>query len=136
MNYLLRIECINETTGGMKNKNRELLAALIKGVEQGQKFAPRRYWVAEITGRRKKALLVPRKDWSKSNDIGTRGVYAFYILKPDKIYEVSSPTSWNDAEKYFCRIEGANLIKMTREEVDAWLNGTLTPTCLQPQENA
>lgn len=83
-------------------------------------------WVAEITGRHERYVFERRflpyhKDYSGANRIGSRGIMARYTVEDGRIYEVSSPTSWARVDRYFCRYEGGLQIRMTKEEVVAWL---------------
>jgi hypothetical protein len=84
-------------------------------------------WVAEITGRCRKygyarSFLRGKVDYAKSNSKGTRGVYVNYILEDGRIYEVSEPTKRMKSERYFCTAVDGEVIKITRQAVDEWLN--------------
>ena len=48
-----------------------------------------------------KRVLSPHKDYSKANSVGSRGVFAFYLLEEGKIYEVMSPQSWGNTNHYY-----------------------------------
>jgi hypothetical protein len=93
----------------------------------GQSLYPKRYWVSRIVGKCKKfgfkrEFLKPDGiDYKKSNSKTTRGIFRFYWITPGYIYEVSSPQSWRGTNRYFCRTENGNIIKMTREEVIQWI---------------
>ena len=39
---------------------------------------------------------------------------------------VNAPLSWTEADRYFARSERGKLVRMTREEVDAWLDAPAT----------
>ena len=66
---------------------------------------PCRAWVAEIGPiTLKRSFLCPCLDYSGANSKGTRGVYATYVLAPERIYEVSSPESWSTTRRYFCHV--------------------------------
>ena len=126
MPKILKVECIGDDipAGGM---------AAIFG------SPPKRYWVAEITGvcakfKYQRKFLRCKKDYSQANGIGSRGVYAYYILEDNRVYEVSSPESWRSTDRYFCTVVGGEIIRLTREEVDKWLNDTLAPMSSQPPE--
>lgn len=85
----------------------------------------KRYWVAEITGTDpkfgfKREFLNPKHDFTKSNSKGSRGVYASYFLEYGKVYEISSPVSWKNTDRYFL-IAGENNKRMSKEEVVEWL---------------
>lgn len=97
----------------------------------GDYFVGRKYsgpWVAEITGRNPKFKLsrsfVPSKrDYSKANSKGSRGIYLWYILESGKLYEVYKMSSWKGTDRYFCTVTPKGEIKrMNKEEVEQWLN--------------
>ena len=120
MNYILKLECINDNWGLPPEVRLWVLT-----VNNGKQL-PNKYWVAQITGfcskfKYKREFLPFKKDYSKSNSTGTRGVYAYYILKEGCLYEVSEPTSWNNINRYFCKIENGELVKLSKGEVDEWL---------------
>ncbi len=122
MSKVLKLECINENHG----MSAEMLA-FVPMFNDG-KGLPNRYWVAEITGLSKKYkyernFLSCKKDYTKANSTGTRGIYAYYTLEENKLYEVKDPKSWGRTERYFCIIQDGELVKLEQEEVDAlsWL---------------
>lgn len=85
-----------------------------------------REWVAQIMGvdgRGKfvRAFLSGNRDYTNSNSAGSRGVMTTFNLQNGPIYEVSSPRSWRDTERYFCRIVDGSLVKITDDEVKSCL---------------
>jgi hypothetical protein len=93
-------------------------------------LAPRavRPWVARIlgldehTGLQREFLRRYQKDYSRANSIGSRGVYAYYVLDPG-LYEVSRRVSWSQTERYFACVDGATITRISREEVVRRLSG-------------
>jgi len=82
----------------------------------------RRPWVAEIIGtdptyRWARTFLKGNKDYSRANSIGSRGVMVYYRLREGRIYEVNDWMSWSSVDRYFCRVEGGRVIRMTEAEV-------------------
>lgn len=82
-------------------------------------------WVARITGRDDKhglarEFLRGQPDYSGSNEDGSRGVVRWYELPEGCVYEINAPLSWTEADRYFARSERGRLVRMTREEVEAW----------------
>lgn len=79
-------------------------------------------WVAEIIGpdpiyRLKRKFIDRKIDYAKSNGVGSRGVYAEYIMESWGIYEVSEQVSWKRVERYFCTVtEEGDIIKITEVE--------------------
>jgi len=81
-------------------------------------------WVARITGldrefRFQREFLRGQRDYSGANAIGSRGVYIYYALT-DGVYEVNAPLSWTRTDRYFMRVEGTQMTRMTLEEVMIW----------------
>ena len=82
-------------------------------------------WVAEITGldpkyKFKRQFLSYKKDYSRANSVGSRGVYAIYILESGKMYDIK-----DHKDRYYCRVDDdGNLIKLTESEVKKWLKDT------------
>lgn len=117
----IKIECIGAQPDPVHLAFDKMLGGLI-GVADCYKP---RYWVAEITGICTKyglarKFLSPRRDASKSNSAGSRGIYASYMLEHGKIYEISSPRSWKKTDRFFC--EGSEPSKiLNKEEVLEWL---------------
>lgn len=84
-------------------------------------------WVSEITGfgtkyKYERQFLKPKKDYSRANSAGSRGVYAEYILDEGKIYDVLAPINWKHKERYFCKVEDWKIVRIDEEEVIRCLN--------------
>lgn len=84
-----------------------------------------RPWIARITGLDEKygfarEFLRGQKDYSQANSTGSRGVYVYFPLKAG-IYEVNERLSWKNTRRYFCRVENAEIIEITKDEVVGWL---------------
>lgn len=89
---------------------------------------PAQYYVAEITGtdpkwKYQREFVKAKYDYKNSNSIGSRGVYAWYIIESGKIYEVKSQTSWKSFDKYYCTVNpvSGDIEKIGKEEVDECL---------------
>ena len=102
---------------------------------------PVTYWAAEITGfdpkyKYTRKFLRCKKDYSRSNSIGSRGIFAEYTLESGHIYQILQQYSWKRSEKYFCAVsEEGDIAELTEEEVINWLNNTLGLTSSQRQSN-
>lgn len=89
--------------------------------------APKQVWVAEIVGIHPKytlnrRFLNPKKDYSKANSVGSRGVFLWYILESGAYYEIKKQTSWRDTERYFCKVSNAGeIVRVEKSEVMEWL---------------
>lgn len=82
-------------------------------------------WMARITGLDKKygfgrEFLHGQRDYSKSNSIGSRGVYEYFALS-DGLYEVHERPTWKRTRRYFIQVAGTEIVEITREEVLTWL---------------
>lgn len=64
-----------------------------------------------------------KRDYSRANSKGTRGVYLNYILEEDELYLVKSPDSWRSTSVYFAAVDtGGKVVKVTNEDALEWLN--------------
>jgi hypothetical protein len=95
---------------------------------------PKRAWCAEIRlgldpkyGFKRK-FLRGQKDYSEANGPGSRGVYKYYNLEEGKIYEINSPQSWKHDDRYFCRIENGEEVRLEKTEVIECLKKELEET--------
>lgn len=125
MKVSLKIECIGDDQDYLiKMASAQIAGAFDKELSDAVigKF-PARYFVAEILGfdkkyKFKRRFLKYNKDYSEANSKGSRGVYAYYILESGKIYDVKSPVSWKNCERYFCSVSEFGFIYyLTEEEV-------------------
>ncbi|NLW48787.1 MAG: hypothetical protein GXY86_15850 [Firmicutes bacterium] len=78
-------------------------------------------WVAEITGfdlqyKYARTFLKFKKDYSRANSKGSRGVYAEYILEEEKIYDVK-----DSKQRYFCKVDNWQIVLINESEVREWL---------------
>lgn len=84
-------------------------------------------FVAEISGLDPRygfarQFLRGSKDYSRSNSKGSRGVFKWYILESGRIYDVQRQVTWKRLERFYCTVdEAGDIIKLTKEEVDARL---------------
>lgn len=85
------------------------------------------YWCAKITGfdpkyKYAREFLKPKKDYSESNSVGSRGIFLFYILENNCLYEVSKPITWKKLRRYFCVVDNnGEIIEIKKEDVDQWI---------------
>lgn len=81
-------------------------------------------WAARIrlvNSNLKREFLRPTKDYSQANSTGSRGIFAYYVLASNGIYEVSDRYSWKKVRRYYCRVEGTQIIEISRQEAINWL---------------
>ena len=67
--------------------------------------------------------LTSKRDYSKANSKGSRGVMLCFVLESDTLYEVHSRISWRNSETYFAAVaEGGSLYRLKESEAQEWLN--------------
>lgn len=93
-------------------------------------------WVSEITDfdkkfKYKRVFVNGQWDYSEANSIGSRGIFVYYHLEENKIYDVKSQTSWNNFDRYFCQIKNGEIVKITEKEVDEWVKDMLVEMCIR-----
>lgn len=87
-----------------------------------EEYKAKQPWVAEIIGTdpryKFKRLFLPKKvDYRESYKNGDRGVFYYYELSEDKIYEVNEFVSKRQLERYYCRIENKQVVRLSEKEV-------------------
>lgn len=88
---------------------------------------PSTSWVAEIIDMHprykfERRFLRPKKDYTHTNGVGSRGIFAWYVLEQGRIYDVQSQTSWRSRDRYFCRVnECGDIERIGQSEVIEWL---------------
>lgn len=93
----------------------------LRGLPFGVSIPPRN-WVAQITGKDgrgkwSRSFLHGSRDYSNANSVGSRGIMVTYLLDHGPVYEISSPQTWHSTDRYFVRIDGGKLVRMTEDEV-------------------
>ena len=61
-----------------------------------------------------------RKDYSRANSIGSRGIYAEYYLEIGHCYLVKKRASWKRSETYYIRAETDGARRIDKEEAEQW----------------
>jgi hypothetical protein len=84
-----------------------------------------RPWVARITGFDDHYVFAREfirgiKDYTFANSTGSRGIFAYYPLKPG-IYEVNERISWRNHRRYFIRVENTEITEISKEEIERCL---------------
>jgi len=80
-------------------------------------------WVAEITGKDQKykyarKFLKGKKDYSRANSKGSRGIFMEYLLESEHYYEVSAQISWKNIDRYFCTVDNeGNIVRIDEAEL-------------------
>jgi hypothetical protein len=91
-------------------------------------------WVAHITGfdekfGYKREFLRGQRDYTDANSIGSRGIMAYYILKPG-LYQVNERRTWKHVRRYFILAEESEYREISKEEADEWLRRNISEsTC-------
>jgi hypothetical protein len=80
----------------------------------------RRAWVAKLGmagGRLTRDFLAPSaKDMSDASSTANRGVMLYFWLN-DGIYDISSPVSWRNVDRYYCVVANGVIHRITESEV-------------------
>lgn len=96
-----------------------------------RRFEPGSDWpgpfVKKVIGAQNKNPLLQeiqgKRDYSKANSKGSRGVYIWYILESGFMYYVKEPKSWKSVDFYWCSItENGDIYKLSEAEAQEWLS--------------
>ena len=84
-------------------------------------------WVAALRrdagGAIRLDFLAGKRDYSKANSKGSRGVYVHYVLEQDRLYWVQSPKSWKSTIRYYAAVTAAGGIRtLTADEAKEWID--------------
>lgn len=64
-----------------------------------------------------------KRDYSRANSKGTRGVFIHYVLEQNKLYWVKAPQSWRSVAIYHCAVmESGDIYHLSKNEVEEWLS--------------
>jgi hypothetical protein len=91
-------------------------------------------WVAEITGflpggGLARQMVHGNVDYSLANSKGTRGVYVYYIMRPQRVYEIKRPISWARSSRVFVYVDSDGTQQSwTMKDVIEWLSGNWVRT--------
>ncbi len=94
-------------------------------------YRRKRPWVAEIIGVSQRygferSFLDPKKDYSRSNAIGSRGVRLFFILESGRLYEINEQTSWRRWLRWYAVVsDSGDIVHVSKEEAHQWLRDRL-----------
>jgi len=141
MKYSLKIEAIGDDQYQYMRLWTNILNMGVPGLGDLLGTPKPNYWVALITGFDNKfnysrQFLKPKKDYAKSNNKGSRGVYFYYILESGYIYQVSSPITWKRTEKYFCIVsDDGEIQRVEKDFVDQWIKDHSALVLIRPQNN-
>lgn len=99
-----------------------------------------RWWVAEIGGYDqqygfKRRFLRPHYDFSRANSVGSRGVYAVYILDEGGCYDVKSPRTWKKNDRYLCIVRDGEIVKTDEEGVRQCLKSRWAVVSSKPRSS-
>lgn len=118
----LKLEAIGlETSKRIREMERFQSSVGIRGIwDDGYK--PRRPWVAEIIGLHPKyvfnrSFLKYNISYEEAEYGGDRGVYFLFEMQNDRVYQVNELITKKVADRYFCKIESGELIKISEDEV-------------------
>jgi hypothetical protein len=124
MKAVLALDAIGDNVDRMFRDSCKAMNGMISGLGDAViGKPPASYWVAEITGpdlqyKWKREFLRGKKDYSKANSVGSRGVFIYYTMESGHVYEVKERTSWKRGDRYFCRIsDDGEIIRIDESEV-------------------
>jgi len=122
--YVLRLELIGHTNRAYL----QLASSVCREISAPDFIGkiPSCGWVARIKGADPKHGMArefckPMVDYEDANGTGNRGVHAVYFLKPG-LYEAYQRLSWRSSDRYFFRIDGNTLTRVSKEEVSEWVS--------------
>ena len=68
-------------------------------------------------------IIWGKRDYSKANSKGTRGVYVHYVLEENELYWIKSPQSWRSTSIYFAAVTPlGDVRRLSDEEAEEWLS--------------
>jgi len=127
MKTIFKIEAINDDFYQLvKLRKREVINHFGENVSDGLfGYIPAPYWVARITGtdpkyKYNRLFIKGRKDYSKSNSIGSRGIFIYYELD-DGIYEIKERIAWTKSDRYFIKVVSGGYKRIPEKEVQKCL---------------
>lgn len=128
MKAIIELELFAEDMRAMMKLYRDMTDDLIPGL--GEEFIGRispSSWVAEVTGFSIKygydrCFLKGKRDYSRANSVGSRGVFNEYLLESGRIYDIKSQVSWKNSYRYFCTVtEDGDIKTISASEVNKML---------------
>lgn len=125
MKAQVSLEYIGYGDNASANKQMRFLSGLL---EEKIDYQPiyKKPWVAKIVGldpqyKYARTFLPSVLDFSKTNSVGTRGVYMRFILESGFFYEINERVSWKNWTRYFCKVDSYGDIKIIPEnKVEAY----------------
>lgn len=127
---MLEVELFGEDTRQLYGIYSSILDGAVPGLgKQAIGYMKPSSWVAEITGpdlkyKYARTFLKCKKEYSRSNSKGSRGVFAEYLLESGKVYEVKSQISWKNSDRYFCTVDNdGNIIHLSEDKIKSMLSG-------------
>lgn len=142
MKASLEIEAIGDDVDQLSRLWTNITNDMVPGLGTLTFGLKKSYWVAQIVGRDAKyryqrVFLRGRKDYARANSKGSRGVFVYYILESDNVYEVYRPSSWQRQDRYFCTVDNdGSIVRVTQEQAEQWINDHLASTSLTPPDSA
>lgn len=127
LKLVLKLECLSDQHW----KNRRLLKLIYRNsnkyLRQTKTGSDLYYhpWVAEIKGFSEKynfdrLFIKGTKDYSEANSSGTKGVYMYFFLNKNKLYEACENISFLERKRVFIKTENNIITKISPEEAIEW----------------
>jgi hypothetical protein len=64
--------------------------------------------------------MIFRKDYSRANSCGSRGIYAEYYLEVGHCYRVRKRVSWKSSDTFYIRAKADGAQRITEKEALLW----------------
>jgi hypothetical protein len=126
MKAILKLEAIGDDACAISDLFRNMADEAVPGLGTATFGHMPRPWVADILGpdptyTYRRRFVRAKKDYSKANSKGSRGVYLWYVLESGHVYEVNERKTWSTTERYFVRVaDDGGIVRVPAEEVATW----------------
>lgn len=116
----LNLESIGDNTYQTMQLGRAQLNEAVPGLGDRLCAWPRPCRVVDVCCHRE---LRGKRDYSRANSRGSRGIYVHYLLESGHLYWVTSKTSWRCTETYYCAVtDTGDINRVDKGDVPKWLN--------------
>lgn len=110
---------------GLHSRERDPLVRALLGNDP-QQLRP---WCAEITSHDpaygyQRTFLRPRRDYSRANSAGSRGIHFWWTLETGQLYQLCSRESWTGRmhRRWLVVTDDGDTRELTQKEADQWLS--------------
>ena len=131
---ILKLECIDDDAVAInralrkmpdQRRTRAYGTMSRRTIERLDKVGSSNPWVAEITGykdgRIERRFLDSLKDYSQTNGPGSRGIFIYFALTENRLYEIFDRPSREKTRRRFARIVDGKLTEIPTTEALLWI---------------